>query len=220
MSNPSKVKHPAVKMKAKRAKKLAAALHCCIPATVVKTVEMMRDSGTTYIVNPDINPDTGNGKKWTPDATYRPVRDDRKEYLRNHYKNKRKSKRPWYYLTTGKCYNYETRKKSWGDHTDFFRVPSETKKFADKYVIKRFNRAMYTIGVVRDAVKQWERRNPMPKEEIEGTKNAFYAAEYSDWMNRRADIWNKKLLSIKNRPDSVLTEYLNSIPNTEYKAAA
>lgn len=206
--------------KQRKIEALTSNLHCCIPETVVKTVEEESESGTIYVVNPDINPNTGNGKKWVPDQTYRAVRDARKQYLKEKFKGKKKSKTPWYYLTKGKCYNYETRKKSWGDMTAYFRVPSETKFFHDKYVIHKLTRAAYIMGSVQHTVAKWEKTHPRPQKTIEGTSNAFFDAEYADWMDERSKLWNATLLSFKNRPKKLLSEYLQHTNFRELANAA
>ena len=79
----------AVRMKKKTLKKLNDQKHCCIPE---------------YIKAP------------TEDVEYKcpfiDIKKARIAYLKTHYRAKKKRNAPWYMLTSGKCYNYEERQKS------------------------------------------------------------------------------------------------------------
>lgn len=128
-------------------------------------------------------------------------------YLKLKYRttNKRaKRKAPYWFLTSGRCYNIEERQLKWGAETREWRVDSEIKKFNSSYVIPKFTREQYIIGACKHACKKWEKTHPMPQKEIDGTRNAFYETEKAEWTRARADIHNKKLFSFKNRPAKLI----------------
>lgn len=176
----------AVRLLAKRAATLKANLHCCIP---------------TCINKPEID-DSGNGSKVGPASSeYIALRDTRKKYLREHYRTRTRSKTPWYMLTSGKCWNYETQlnKESLGSNTNRVRKLSEQGEFHKKYKVPKFTQEQYVIGTVRDRMKQWEIKHPTPQKMIVGTKNAFYDQEHSQWIEDRSTVWNKEIDKIQSR---------------------
>lgn len=209
----------AVRLLAKRAATLAAIMLCCIPKTVAKVETVEYEDGTTHVVNLDIKPN-GNGSRVGPaHSEYIKLHNERKNYLREHYRTRTRSKTPWYMLTSGKCWNYKTQESL--DSKDCYkRKLSEQGEFHNKYKIPKFSKEQYTLGVVRDTVKQWEKTNPMPQETIKGTKNAFYAQEYSKWIEERGKVWNTRLMKIEDRPKELLTPYLKQIGATHLLNAA
>lgn len=184
MEKNKKIKHPAVKMKKKRAKLLAQLTYCCIPATVVKTEVVEHEDGTKQVVNPDIK-SNGNGTFGTADKYYREIKAKRVAYLNEAYSgksvkgHKRRRKQPWYMLTKGKCYNYEERKTSYGTRTDSFRVKSEQKIFHDIYNIPKLTKEELVTRLLSAKMQDWEKKNPKPSKD-----NLFYEQEIGPWVNR------------------------------------
>ena len=180
-----KIKHPAVRMKKKQARKLAELEHCCIPATVVKLAEV-KDEETgevIQVVNPDIK-SNGNGTFGKEGAYYKELKAKRQEYLNKNYSgraikgHKIRRKQPWYMLTKGKCYNYEERTTSWGKMTKAFRVESEYSKMYKRTKIPKLTKEELTIRLLSARMKAWEIKNPMPP------KDMFYWQEMKPWISR------------------------------------
>lgn len=94
-------------------------------------------------------------------VNYRKQKDERLAYLKKKYV--KRPNNPWYMLTSGKCYNYEERKMSWGVKVDVFRVKSET---ATLEVVKTKRKRLYHTemmeGLVQHKMKKWDIRNPRP----------------------------------------------------------
>lgn len=181
---------PAVKMKARKAKILAANLYCNIPkpAPPAKVLEA--------------------------DKPYQELRDARKKELHRHSRTPTghiRLKTPWYMLTRGKIYKF--------DDTAWLKVESESTRLHNKTIKKKFTHEQLIVGMVQNKVKDWEKTNPEPLKEINGTKNAFYETEHREWINERCKIWNKSLSGIKNRPEKLMTKYLQQT-NPELMAAA
>lgn len=178
-----KIKHSAIRMKKKQAKKLAELKHCCIPSTVVKTETVEYEDGSIQVVNPDIK-SNGNGTFGKAGEYYKEIKAKRVKYLDASYSgktvkgHKKRRKQPWYMLTSGKCYNYEERHASFGAHTKCYRVKSEQKIFHDLYTIPKFTKEELTIRLLRARMKAWELKNPMPP------KDMFYWQEMKPWVNR------------------------------------
>lgn len=201
-----KKKHPAVKMKAKRERKLAILKHCCIPATKIKTEIVEYEDGTQQVVNPKINPN-GNGPIGKASDDYKELRAARKEYLRKHFKQKKRRKQPWYMLTRGKCYNYEERKTQYGTRTDYFRVESEYSQLYKRTIVPKFTKEELTIRLLSAKMNDWEKKDPMPSKE-----DLFYWEEIKPWINRYKDAHTRiagkmGLLSNINIPDFVTKSY-------------
>lgn len=111
-------------------------------------------------------------------VTYDQAKQARKEYLKKNY---RLSKKPWFMLVSGKQYNYETRHESWGDHTKWFRKPSETKILHDKNTKKSTGRVKYMEGLAQHKLNKWIRNNPKPNDK----QNLFYKEFLEDWEKER-----------------------------------
>lgn len=111
-------------------------------------------------------------------VTYDQAKQARKEYLKKNY---RLSKKPWFMLVSGKQYNYETRHESWGDHTKWFRKPSETKILHDKNTIKPVGIAKYMESLAQHKLNKWIRNNPKPDDK----QNLFYKEFLEDWEKER-----------------------------------
>lgn len=111
-------------------------------------------------------------------VTYDQAKQARKEYLKKNY---RLSKKPWFMLVSGKQYNYETRHESWGDHTKWFRKPSETKILHDKNTIKPVGIAKYMESLAQHKLNKWIRNNPKPNDK----QNLFYKEFLEDWEKER-----------------------------------
>lgn len=109
---------------------------------------------------------------------YDQAKQARKEYLKKNY---RLSKKPWFMLVSGKQYNYETRHESWGDHTKWFRKPSETKILHDKNTKKSIGRVKYMESLAQHKLNKWIRNNPKPNDK----QNLFYKEFLGDWEKER-----------------------------------
>lgn len=198
--------HKAVRLLAKCIATLDAMSLCPIPTCTAKLVKVEYEDGTTAMVNPDIKPN-GNGSKVGPASSeYIELRESRKKYLREHYRTRTRSKTPWYMLTSGKCWNNGT------------RTTSETGMY--NYTIPKFSREQYIVGLAKAECENWEKTHPMPLKEIDGTKNAFYQTEYSQWVNDRANVWETKMCSIKNKPKNFLNNLLKQVRPDLLKTAA
>lgn len=120
---------------------------------------------------------------------YDKVRNERIKYLRTHFsgkktRNPRKhNKRPWFLLTKGKCYNYESRAMSYGMVTDYFRVPSETEILNQKNQTKKLNHVEYMEAYVQAKLKDWEKKNPRPIKE--GEPDLFESQFLPQWKKAR-----------------------------------
>ena len=114
-------------------------------------------------------------------VTYNQAKQARKEYLKKNYKL---SKKPWFMLVSGKQYNYETRHESWGDHTKWFRKPSETKILHDKNTKKSIGRVKYMESLAQHKLNKWIRNNPKPDDK----QNLFYKEFLEDWEKERDEV--------------------------------
>lgn len=217
MENKNKTKHPAVKAKAKAAKKLAELKHCCIPKTVVKTEVVEYEDGTTHVVNPNIKPD-GNGKFGKEGDYYKELKAKRVEYLKNNYSGKIikghriRRKQPWYMLTRGKCYNYEEREFSWGKCTKAFRVKSESKMFHDNTIVPKFTKEELIIRLLSTKLKDWETKNPKPSKE-----DLFYWQEIKPWINNYQQYHTKitRQMGLLGKVGNVFQKSTNSTTSTK-----
>lgn len=111
-------------------------------------------------MNNTLQPNTTN---WV--VIYRKQKQDRINYLNSHYSGlyKNNRKKPWYMMTTGKCFNYEERKESWGNIVDYFQVPSETATFNKKNtVIKKMWCADFMERMSQHKLRKWCIKNPEP----------------------------------------------------------
>lgn len=202
----NKKKHPAVKMKAKRAKLLAKLKYCCIPATKIKTEIVEYEDGTKQVVNPKIKPN-GNGPFGKASDDYKELRAERKKYLRNNFRQKKRRKQPWYMLTRGKCYNYEQRKEPYGSRTDYFKVESEYAQLYKRIIVPKFTREELIIRLLSAKMNDWEKKDPMPSKE-----DLFYWEEIKPWVNRYQATHSRVagklgLLSLKKIPKFVEESY-------------
>lgn len=111
-------------------------------------------------------------------VTYDQAKQARKKFLKKNYKL---SKKPWYMLVSGKQYNYETRHESWGDHTKWFRKPSETKILHDKNTKKSTGRVKYMESLAQHKLNKWIKNNPAPNDK----QNLFYKEFLEDWEKER-----------------------------------
>ena len=124
---------------------------------------------------------------------YDKIRNERIEYLKKHFsgkkdRNPRKhNKRPWFLLTKGKCYNYESRAMSYGMCTDYFRVPSETEILNKKNTPKKLNHTEFMEALVQAKLKDWEEKNPCPIKEGEDTKDLFESQFLPQWKKAREE---------------------------------
>lgn len=224
MEKKDKIHHPAIKMKAKAAKKLAELKHCCIPKTVVKTEVIEHEDGASSIVNPDIKPN-GNGKFGKEGSYYKELKAKRVAYLKSNYSGKfRKSghrirrKQPWYMLTSGKCYNYEERKTSYGAATMCFRIKSESQKLYERTLIPRFTREELIIRLLSAKLKDWEDKNkrPIPENDIQQHMFKEYSMKLWETAKEEAEKKIKAFIANIGKRVKVFARYkkdLNGYPH-------
>ena len=104
-----------------------------------------------------------NTSNWV--VIYRKRKDDRINYLNNHYSghSNTKRKKPWYTMTSGKCYNYEERTESWGQCVNLYRVHSEIGKLNRKNTpIKKMGRADFMERMSQHKLSKWINKHPEP----------------------------------------------------------
>lgn len=124
---------------------------------------------------------------------YDKIRNERIEYLKKHFSGKKNrnprkhNKRPWFLLTKGKCYNYESRPTSYGMCTDYFRVPSETKILNKKNTPKKLNQAEFMEALAQAKLKDWEKKNPCPIKEDGDSKDLFESQFLPQWEKAREE---------------------------------
>lgn len=154
-------------------------------------------------------------------VTYNQIKRTRKEYLKKNYKN---YKKPWYMLVSGKQYNYEARHESWGDHTKWFRKPSETKILHDKNTNKSIGRAKYMESLVQHKLNKWTRSNPKPNDK----QNLFYKEFLEDWKKGRdkalehfrdvvISIYDKTVLPFDSKKSKLIPIVKNNYNGQYYK---
>jgi len=188
---------PAVHLKAKKARILAANLHCNIPSPQppAKTLEA--------------------------DFAYRELRDKRKKELRRHSRTATghiRIKTPWYMLTKGKIYRYETHHESWGDNTAWFSVDSEIKRTNEKLKIPKFTKNKLIIGYLDKKMQKWIDKHPEPKKD-----DLFYKEEHPKWVSDYESQHDKVVKSLVDHHidrynKETITAVLNS--RSKYSVAA
>lgn len=152
--------------------------------------------GHKIIINTEIR-DDGNGKMWPKggEPYYVSIREKHKKEIRDNtydreknpggkykYKGKRK---PWYMLDTRKTYHYEERQKSWGAHTDFFRVPSEASIMYNRTIPKKMGRCAFMEALAQHKLAKWIRKNPRPIKEDCDQPDLFEAQYVPQWEAKR-----------------------------------
>lgn len=112
----------------------------------------------------------GGGKKQGEPAPqwYQDTKKARIDYLNQHF-SKRKKNRPWYMLTTGKCWNYEERKLSWGTETKKWKVPSEIATLNNKFTVTKATEQL----LIEHKMNRWDKRHPRPCEDDDLFKEEF-----------------------------------------------
>ena len=154
-------------------------------------------------------------------VTYDQAKQARKEYLKKNY---RLSKKPWFMLVSGKQYNYETRHESWGDHTKWFRKPSEMKILHDKNTIKPVGIAKYMESLAQHKLNKWIRNNPKPDDK----QNLFYKEFLEDWEKERDEtlehfrdfvvsIYDKTVLPFDSKKSKLIPIIKNNYNGQYYK---
>lgn len=178
---------PAVRMKQKRAKKLAANLYRCIPAQIKRTHTGVFDHHGDEL---DFTLELLND--------YRKIKSERLKELKDKYgkgsqRNPKHDKRPWYYLTKGVQYNYREKKYSSCTVISWFRRISEQGLAHKDTIFNKMTPKDFVLTNTKLEIKRWERSHPEPQKEIDGTKNAFYETEHKEWVENRSKIWNETL---------------------------
>lgn len=128
------------------------------------------------------------------------------KYNNSHYsglRNKRhKCKTPWYIINSGKQYNYEERKMSWGQLVDYFRVKSEAAKFHDKTINKKLTRKMFLSLLIESKLKDWDKKHPRPIPFDPLQRDLFEAEFMLPWINKRTEARERiieKVLKMNNQ---------------------
>lgn len=135
-----------------------------------------------------------DANKW-----YKEQRDAAKNNPDGKYKYKGKRK-PWYYLDTRKTYRYETRHKSWGDHTGFFKVPSEASEMYNRTIFRPKGRAWFMEQIVKHKTAKWEEKNPCPVKKDQNPPDIFEQEYLVPWKAKRD-------LAIERIRDFVISVY-------------
>lgn len=154
-------------------------------------------------------------------VTYDQAKQVRKEYLKKNY---RLSKKPWFMLVSGKQYNYETRHESWGNHTKWFRKPSETKILHDKNTKKSTGKVKYMESLAQHKLNKWIRNNPKPDDK----QNLFYKEFLEDWEKERDEalehfrdvvisIYDKTVLPFDSKKSKLIPIIKNNYNGQYYK---
>jgi len=126
-----------------------------------------------------------NKEKNNRNETYDEVKAKYKAWNKEHYSGLKHSKRksPWYVMTSGKQYNFETRKTSWGEHTDYFRVLSEAGKFHNLHTISKTTHEQYKERLIEAKLKDWEKKHPRPIPKDDKQKDLFEAQFMVPWVD-------------------------------------
>lgn len=95
---------------------------------------------------------------------YREIRDNWKKWNKVHYSGKKhhKRKQPWYMITKGKQFNYESRTQSWGEFVNYFRVMSQAGIFNKKYMNVKMTKERYETLLIQAKLIDWEKKHPRP----------------------------------------------------------
>lgn len=119
-------------------------------------------------------------------VNYKNIKKKREKFLKNHFSGLRNAKRktPWYMLTSGKQFNYEERKETWGTILDYFRVDSEMKELEKKNSIPRGVRGECKLELyTKHKLNKWIKRNPKPCDDRD-----LFADQYlPEWENRKKE---------------------------------
>lgn len=127
---------------------------------------------------PVVDSETGGGKLQGKPAPnwYQELKKKRIEHLDKHF-SKRKKNRPWYMLTTGKCWNYEERKTSWGTETKKWKVKSEIATLNERFVVSKAKEEL----LIEHKMDRWMKRHPKPCEDNDLFKEEFL----SKWEQKK-----------------------------------
>lgn len=181
--------------------------NCTIPSVDLtkSNFKEVEQFGHKMIINTEIR-DDGNGKMWPKggesyyvnirdkikkqiyDNTARRQRNEKGELLCSweggsyRYKGKRK---PWYMLDTRKAYHYEEHKKSWGNHTDYFRVPSEAAKMYNRTIPKKMGKCEFMEALAQSKLAKWIRKHPRPIKEDRDQPDLFETQYIPKWEAER-----------------------------------
>lgn len=180
--------------------------NCTIPPVNLNSghFKEVEQFGHKIFINTEIR-DDGNGKMWPKggEPYYVKIREKAKKWIRDNtaheetndkgekvmvgkykYKGKRK---PWYMLDTRKTYHYEERQKSWGAHTDFFRVPSESAEMYNRTIVKKMTRCEFMEALVQHKLAKWMRKpgNQRPIKEDSKEPDLFETQYLPQWKARR-----------------------------------
>lgn len=137
---------------------------------------------------------TKDSAKWYEDDWYVTIREKalkeirEKTYSKNNKDGKYKFKgkrKPWYMLDSRKTLHYETRKTSWGERTDWFKVPSEAQVMYDKTLFRPKGRAWYMEQVVQHKLAKWEKKNPCPIKKDDTQQDLFEKEYFIPWKEER-----------------------------------
>ena len=163
--------------------------NCTIPKTDNKIIEVECPWNKNHKIQTTEEKAIWNANNW-----YKKQRDAVKEIIRVNtysktntagkfkYKGKRK---PWYMLDSRKTYHYETRKKNFGDHTDFFRIPSEAAEIYNRTIFRPKGRAWFMEEMVKHKTAKWEKKNPCPVKKDNNPPDIFEQEYVAPWKEKR-----------------------------------
>lgn len=101
------------------------------------------------------------------------------------YKHKGKRK-PWYMLDSRKTFHYEEQKESYGNRTDYFRIPSEASMMYNKTIYHpNTGSAWYMEQLVQHKLTKWEKKNPCPVKENQNPPDIFEQEYVVPWKAER-----------------------------------
>ena len=132
---------------------------------------------------------------------YREMKERWQMWNKKHYRGKKHSKRnkPWYMMTTGRCYNYEERPLGEnGKQTAYFRVKSEAGQFHDRYIIPKMTRTRYNELLVEAKLKDWEKKHPRPIPKDDAQKDLFEAQFMVPWVDEHTKAREKIIEFVNN----------------------
>lgn len=136
---------------------------------------------------------------------YREERDKRKEWLQenmtgapyNHnckYEYHGRFKKPWWYLTSGKCFNSEERKTQFGTCTKTWKVQSEASELYAKTIRHKMTREDYIEACIKHKLDKWKKTHPEPQKD-----DLFYKQEHPKWVADYETIHDKIVGEVSKR---------------------
>lgn len=116
---------------------------------------------------------------------HRKIRDEWKEWNKKHYSGLRfrKRKTPWYKITSGKQWNFEERTEPYGQAVQYYRVPSEAKRFSVKTCCQRMTHEQYIERLIQAKLDDWVEKHPRPIPYNPKEKDMFESFFMLPWID-------------------------------------